>query len=90
MKRSWCLFALVLTLASLPQLVASAQTLTFEDVSPDNSDHDPSDPDGATGGRVNGLAIHPTNNQLMYAASEWGGLYRSQNGGLTWSHLGGH
>ncbi len=67
-----------------------AQDFTFEDISPDNSDHDPTDPDGATGGRVNGVAIDPTDNQIMYAASEWGGLYRSADGGLTWGHLPGH
>jgi uncharacterized repeat protein (TIGR01451 family) len=68
---------------------ASAQ-ITFEDINPDQSDLDASDPDGASGGRVNGLASVPRNNQIYYAASEWGGLYKSTDGGLTWIRLNRH
>ena len=91
MKILRTLFCLCLAFGALPAVsLAGGGTFTFEDISPDNSDHDPVDPDGATGGRVNGVAIHPTDNQMMYAATEWGGLYRSTDGGLTWSHLPGH
>ncbi len=67
-----------------------AQAVQFLDVSPDNSDTDAADPDGASGGRVNGLAVEAGNDQVMYAASEWGGIYKSLDGGLTWGHLDGH
>lgn len=63
----------------------------IEDVNPDSSDLDDSgDPDGASGGRVNGLAADPSDNQVFYAASEWGGLFKTIDGGLNWFRLGGH
>jgi hypothetical protein len=68
---------------------ASADT-GFIDPNPDSSDLDPTDPDGASGGRVNGLAAVPGNNQTFYAATEWGGIYRSTDGGVNWSILSGH
>jgi uncharacterized repeat protein (TIGR01451 family) len=64
---------------------------TFVDVNPDMSSLDTGgDPDGASGGRCNGLASVPGTNQIFYVASEWGGLYRTTDAGLTWSHLDGH
>lgn len=74
-------------------LAASAMaqfSISIQEIGPKQSDLDPTDPDGASGGRVNGLAISADNNQLMYAASEWGGLFRSTNGGRNWQHLPGH
>ncbi|MCP5093368.1 MAG: hypothetical protein GY949_20860 [Gammaproteobacteria bacterium] len=93
MKRSNCrcdwvaLFASVSALMTVP---LSAQVISIEDVNPDSSTLDATDPDGATGGRVNGIAIDPGNPLVMYAASEWGGLYKSTDGGDTWAHLTGH
>ena len=63
---------------------------TFKDINPDQSDLDPFDPDGASGGRVNGLATVAGNNRVLYAASEWGGLYKTTNRGRTWFRLDGH
>ena len=68
---------------------ADAQFI-FEDVNPDTSNLDPSDPDGATGGRVNGLATVAGSNTIFYAASEWGGIYKTFDGGVTWTRLHGH
>ncbi len=46
------------------------------------------------GGRVNGLAVAPGVPGLVpatyYAASEVGGLFKSLDGGASWSHLDGH
>jgi cysteine-rich repeat protein len=39
---------------------------------------------------VNGLAVDPTNKLVAYAASEWGGLYKTTDGGHQWSRLDGH
>ncbi|MGH7678242.1 MAG: WD40/YVTN/BNR-like repeat-containing protein, partial [Gemmatimonadaceae bacterium] len=44
---------------------------------------------GGSGGRVNGLGRSATGS-AFYAASEMGGLYKSADGGLTWTHLSGH
>ncbi len=62
----------------------------FADINPDQSDLDPTDPDGASGGRVGGLATVAGDNATYYAASEYGGVYKSADFGLTWDHLDGH
>ncbi len=63
---------------------------TFSDINPNNSDLDPTDPDGASMGRFNGLANVAGDNLTYYGASEYGGIYKTVNGGLNWSHLEGH
>lgn len=40
-------------------------------------------------GRVNRIAFHPTNANIIYAGSSHGGLWRSTNGGNSWSCLNG-
>jgi photosystem II stability/assembly factor-like uncharacterized protein len=40
-------------------------------------------------GRVNRLAFHPTNANIIYAGASHGGLWRSTNGGNSWSCLNG-
>jgi len=68
---------------------ASAQlSVVVRDISPDQSNN--SDPDGASGGRVNNVTIDRTNPARVFAASEFGGLFRSTDGGLTWAHLDDH
>jgi hypothetical protein len=57
------------------------------DISPDNSTLHASDPDGSAAGRVNGLAV---SGNVMYASSEWGGLFKSLDRGQTWAHLDSH
>lgn len=69
---------------------AEAAPLAFTDVNPNQADTDAADADRASGGRVNGLATVAGDNETFYAASEWGGLYKSTDGGLRWSHLPGH
>lgn len=62
----------------------------FADINPDSSNGDATDPDRASGGRVNGLATVSGDNQTYYGATEWGGLYKTGDGGLTWDRLTGH
>lgn len=62
----------------------------FDNISPTQSTLHPADPDGASGGRVNGLAAVAGDNTVYYAASEWGGLFKSTDGGDVWFHLDGH
>jgi photosystem II stability/assembly factor-like uncharacterized protein len=71
-------------------IAVTSANVTFQDINPNNSDLDPIDPNGASGGRVNGLASVSGNNQVIYAASEWGGLYQTTDRGLTWIYLDGH
>jgi hypothetical protein len=71
--------------------VAQAQIASpVANISPVNSDRDNSNPNSASGGRVNGLAAHPTNDRIYFAASEWGGLFRTTDRGRTWSYLPAH
>jgi hypothetical protein len=60
----------------------------IENVSPVRSDNP--GPNSSSGGRVHNLAVDPNNNQIIYAASEWGGLFKSTDGGDVWLHLDGH
>jgi hypothetical protein len=80
---------------------SASASLVFQDVSPNSSDldqfgnPDPAnlsgpDPNGASAGRVNGLASVAGNNAIFYAASEWGGLFKTTDGGLNWSRLDRH
>lgn len=39
------------------------------------------------GGRVNTIAVNPSNSQEIIVASETGGLFKSTDGGLRWRHL---
>jgi len=38
-------------------------------------------------GRVSAIAIHPTNADIVYVGTAFGGLYRSLNGGTTWTPM---
>lgn len=63
----------------------SASPLSIEDVNPSSSTS--SSTNSATGGRHNGLATVSNDKNTIYAASEWGGLYKTTDGGLNWSHI---
>jgi photosystem II stability/assembly factor-like uncharacterized protein len=71
--------------------IASAQiSVTIRDISPDQSSSHATDPDGASGGRVNGMAVDRSTPGTFWAASEWGGLFRSTDNGVTWAHIPAH
>ena len=38
-------------------------------------------------GRVSAIAVHPTNPDVLYVGAAQGGLYRSLNGGATWTPI---
>ena len=81
------LFASLLA-ASLFLLLSSV--ISSDDISPDQSTHeDASSTHGASGGRINGLGIS-SDGSVTFAASEWGGLFKSNDVGLTWSHVDSH
>jgi len=62
----------------------------FTDISPDQSDlPNVEKTHGGSGGRINGLGIS-SNGQIAFAASEWGGIFKSYDAGLTWDHLSSH
>lgn len=83
--------AILVIVPYLAANAASAQmTVVVRDISPDQSSSDAANPNGASGGRVNGLGVDRTTAARVFAASEWGGLFRSLDSGLTWAHLDGH
>ena len=64
------------------QADAEVQKFVVEEINPNRSTLDKFDPNGASGGRVNHVAISAQDG-TMYAASEWGGLFRSTDKGDT-------
>src|SRR6185503_16097818 len=46
-------------------------------------------PDFLEGGRANTVAIHPTNQNELFVASDSGGLFKSIDRGLSWKHIDG-
>jgi hypothetical protein len=44
-------------------------------------------PRGPVSGRVAAIAVHPTNPNIVYVGAAQGGLYRSLNGGTTWTPI---
>ncbi len=42
---------------------------------------------GNIGGRITAFAIHPTNQNIMYAGCPGGGLFKSTNGGVSWTPI---
>jgi hypothetical protein len=85
--RRHVVMAVVLAVAAA-SLVSSPGEAVPLDINPDVSTN--SNPNGSTGGRVNHMAADPITNDVFYLASEYGGLFRSGDGGLTWNHLDGH
>jgi len=81
----FALLAGLLLFTGVQSAQAQVRTSWF-DINPSNSNLDPSDPNGASGGRIHHLGA--TNDlSLIFAASEWGGLYQSFNQGLTWVRI---
>lgn len=68
----------------------AAVTWRIDNISPLQSDRDGTNPNSASGGRVNKLAAHPTDATVYFAASEWGGLFRTTDTGRNWAYVPGH
>ena len=83
---------LIRAIAALALVLPPAGTayagVIITDINPNTSAN--TNANASSGGRVNGLAADPGNNQVFYAASEYGGLFKSTNGGTNWARLNGH
>jgi len=84
-------FALVLLPAAIAVARPNPQVLVTKDVSPDSPFGTPSfgEEHGTTNGRINGIAVDPSNDQVVYAASEWNGVWKSTDGAQHW-HIANH
>ncbi len=82
------LISLLVAILIAPRAWAQV-TATFTDISPSQSSLHATNPNGASGGRVNNVAMS-ADGRTVFAASEWGGLWRSTDAGLRWAHLPGH
>src|SRR3954471_18420794 len=82
--RIWAVLLCVLVLVSATT-VANGQAVTITEISPTRSNT----PGGkVNAGRVNHLAR--ATNTIFYAASEFGGLFKSTDAGHTWTRLDAH
>ncbi|MBP7776336.1 MAG: choice-of-anchor D domain-containing protein [Acidobacteria bacterium] len=82
------IWMLTVTLSLTASVAEGQLSVVVRDISPDRSTN--TDPDGASGGRVNGIGVDAATPGRLYAASEFGGLWRSNDNGVTWAHLDGH
>lgn len=80
------LVANILVVVPATQVEAAAKKL--DDINPDVSDN--SSANATTGGRTNGIAMVPGDNQTYYIATEFGGIYKTTDGGDTWDYLEDH
>lgn len=79
--------------ATLNPVATWGAEFNVKDVNPDTGQGDPILGGGrntSSGGRANGLAIDPANPNVLYAASEWGGLWKTLDGGSNWFRLEDH
>ena len=83
MNRFICVCLWAVSLCVLLQVnVANSQTVTIKEINPTHSSID------STGGRVNHLGR--ATNSILYAASEFGGLFKSTDAGRSWARLDAH
>jgi photosystem II stability/assembly factor-like uncharacterized protein len=75
--RALLAFALLVVIAAGLAAPASAQYWQLAEMQPNIPN----------GGRANGIAVNPSNPNVMLVASESGGLFRSVNGGGNWLHV---
>jgi photosystem II stability/assembly factor-like uncharacterized protein len=85
--RLWRIGGVLLALATA-LAITSAGYAGITDINPNTSTN--GNANASSGGRVNGLANASGNNQVYYAASEYGGLFKTTDGGNNWSRLNGH
>src|SRR5574341_333800 len=78
-----------LSLSSEPSRAVSRSPFIVSDVNPDVATVD-QPVNGDVAGRDNGLALNPSNPDVLYAANELGGMYRTTDGGQSWERLDGH
>src|SRR5215471_8917445 len=71
--------------AANPPIHVPNSPLTVTDVSPDSElPRTQSQAGSDTGGRIRSLVIDPNHDNVLYAGSEWAGVWKSADSGTTW------
>ncbi|MBX7222803.1 MAG: hypothetical protein K1Y36_22835 [Blastocatellia bacterium] len=68
-------------------LVPKINSSTWTSLGPNPIPNGQTSPSVAVSGRTPCVAIHPTNPNIVYAGTAGGGLYRTTDGGTTWTAL---
>ena len=87
-SRSWIWYIASTGVLALVMGTSGDAQVSIAEMNPTQSTLHATDPDGASGGRVNGLGR--ASNTVFYAASEWGGIYKSTDAGRKWARLDAH
>src|SRR5260370_672468 len=79
MVRDWWLIAAALSSSQSLFCQAGPLASWVTDVNPHNFSYNQ--------GRVNALAVNPANAQIIFAGSELGGVFKTEDGGGHWTHV---
>ncbi|HZR29443.1 MAG TPA: hypothetical protein VFA71_11760, partial [Terriglobales bacterium] len=60
---------------------------TWTELGPSPIPNGQTSPTASVSGRVTAIAVHPTNPNIIYVGAAQGGVYRSLDGGATWTQL---
>ena len=77
----------VVAVVSSPVTPAGASTPAVTDVNPNSLIGSPPGSPTLFGGRTEALAVNPVNPNIVFAATEDGGLWKSTDNGNTWNHV---
>ncbi len=69
------------------QSTNKAATANWQLLGPTTNPSDPMDWGNIGSGRIDAIAFHPTNPNTFYAGSPSGGLWKTTNGGTSWTFL---
>src|SRR6266545_4175421 len=69
------------------QAATGLSSLTWASIGPAPIPNGQTSPSTAVSGRVSAIAIHPTNPNIVYVGAAQGGVYRSLDGGTTWTPI---
>ena len=90
MKIATCGWKGLIVLSLVLSGAAHAQlNVTIQNISPQQANPEGGNSNRASGGRINKLGADPASSDVYYAASEWGGLFKTEDRGLTWRSLDG-
>src|SRR5579863_1123497 len=73
------------TLVSIPHAGAFTAPASVKDISANAASNPGTAP--LFGGRVEAFSVNPVNPQIVLAATEYGGVWRTVGGGAHWSHV---